>query len=129
MSEELLQIAEKRREVKGRREKRRYTQLNVEFQRISRRGKKAFLHERHKEKRGNNRMGKTSNLLKETGDAKGAFHAKMGTVKDEKWQGPNRSRRDLQEVARIHRRTDKKVLMTQITKMVWYSPNARHSGV
>ena len=74
-------------------------------------------------------MEKTSNLLKETRDAKGAFHAKMGTVKYGKWQGPNRSRRDLEEVARLHRRTDKKVLMTQITKMVWYSPNAKHSGL
>ena len=76
MSEEPLQIAEKRREVKGRRERKRYTQLNEEFQRISRRGKKAFSHEQHKERGGNNRMGKTSDLLKKTGDTKGTFHAK-----------------------------------------------------
>ena len=75
-SEEPLQIAEKRREVKGRRERKRSTQLNEEFQRISRRGKKAFSHEQHKERGGNNRMGKTSDLLKKTGDTKGTFHAK-----------------------------------------------------
>ena len=93
LSEEALQITEKRREAKGRTERKRFTQLNVEFHRISRRAKKAFSHEQHKEIEGNNRKGKTSDLLR-TGDPKGTFHAKMGSVKDEKGQGPIRSRRD-----------------------------------
>ena len=72
---------------------RRYTQLNAEFQRIARRDKKAFLDEQCKEIEENNRMGKTRALFKKMEDTKGTFHARMGTIKD-KWQGPNRSRRD-----------------------------------
>ena len=75
-------MAEKRREVKGKGEKERYTQLNAEFQRIARRDKKAFLSEQCKETEENNRMGKTRDLFKKTGDTKGTFRAKMGTVKD-----------------------------------------------
>ena len=82
MSEEALQIAEKRREVKGRGEKERYTHLNVEFQIIARRDKKAFLSNQHKEIEENNRMGKTRDLFKKIRDIKGTFHAKMGTIKD-----------------------------------------------
>ena len=82
MSEEALQIAEQRREAKGKGEGERYTQLNAEFQRISRRDKKAFLSEQCKEIEENNKMGKTRSLFKKTGDTKGIFHAKMGTVKD-----------------------------------------------
>ena len=81
MSEEILQIAEKRREVKGKRERERYSQLNTEFQRIARKDKKAFLSEQCKEIEGNNRMGKTRDLFKKTGDTKGTFHAKMGSIK------------------------------------------------
>ena len=80
MSEEALQIAEKRREAKGKEEKERYTHLNAEFQRIVRRGKKAFLSEQCKETEENNIMGKTSNLFKKIRDTKGTFHAKMGTI-------------------------------------------------
>ena len=76
LSEEALQIAEKRREVKGKREKERYTHLNAEFQRIARRGKKAFLSEQCKETEENNIMGKTSNLFKKIRDTKGTFHEK-----------------------------------------------------
>ena len=82
MSEEDLQIAEERREAEGKRERERYTQLNAEFQRIARRYKKAFLSEQCKEIEDNNRMGKTRDLFKKIGDTKGAFHAKMGLIKD-----------------------------------------------
>ena len=82
LSEEALQITVKRREVKGKGEKERYTHLNAEFQRIARRGKKAFLNDQCKEIGENNRMGKTGDLFKKTRDIKGIFHAKMGTIKD-----------------------------------------------
>ena len=81
LSEEALQIAEKRREAKGKGEKERNTHLNAEFQRIERRNKKAFLSDQCKEIEENNRMGKTSNLSKKIRDTKGTFHAKMGTIK------------------------------------------------
>ena len=82
LSEEALQIAEKRREVKGKREKEKYTHLNAEFQRIARRDKKAFLRDQCKEIEENNRMGKTRDLFKKISDTMGTFHAKMGTIKD-----------------------------------------------
>ena len=82
MSKEALQIPEKRREVKGKGERERHTQLNAEFQRIARRDKKAFLSEQCKEIEENNKMGKTRDLFKKTGDTKGTFHAKMDTIKD-----------------------------------------------
>ena len=82
MSEEVLKIAEKRREAKGKGEKERYTYLNAEFQRIARIDKKAFLSDQCKEIEENNRMGKTRDLFKEIRDTKGTFHAKMGTIKD-----------------------------------------------
>jgi len=82
VAEEALQRAEKRREVKGKGEKERYTHLNAEFQRIARRDKKAFLSDQCNEKEENNRMGKTWDLFKKIRDAKGRFHAKMGTKKD-----------------------------------------------
>ena len=85
LSEEALQIAEKRREVKGKGEKERYTHLNAEFQRIARRDKKAFLSDLCKEIEGNNRMGKTRDLFKKIRDNKGTCHVKMGTVKDRNW--------------------------------------------
>ena len=82
MSEEALQIAVKRKEVKGKGENERYTHLNAEVQRIARRDKKAFLSYQRKEMEGNNRMGKTRDLLKKIRDTKGTFHAKMDTIKD-----------------------------------------------
>ena len=82
LSEEVLQIAVKRREVKGKREKERYTPLNAEFQRIARRNKKAFFSDQCKEIEENKRMGKTRGLFKKTRDTKGTFHTKMGTIKD-----------------------------------------------
>ena len=82
MPEEGLEIAVKRREVKSKVEKERYTHLNAEFQRIARRDKKALLSDQCKEIEENNRMGKTRDLFKEIRDTKGIFHAKMGSIKD-----------------------------------------------
>ena len=67
--------------------------MNAEFQRIARRDKKAFLSSQCKETEANNRTGKTRDLFRKIRDTKGTFHAKMGSVKDRKWYGPNRSRR------------------------------------
>ena len=82
LSEEDLQIAEKRREAKGKGEKERCTHLNAEFQRIARRYEKAFLSDQCKEIEENNRMGKAKDFFKKIRDTKGTFHAKMGTIKD-----------------------------------------------
>ena len=82
LSEEALQIAVKRREAKSKGEKERYTHLNAELQRITRRDKKVFLSDQCKKIEENSRMGKTRDLFKKIGDTKGTFHAKMGTIKD-----------------------------------------------
>ena len=82
LSEEALQIAEKRREGKGKGAKERYTHLSTEFQRIASKDKKAFLSDQCKEIEENNRMGKTRDLVKKIRDTKGTFHAKMGSIKD-----------------------------------------------
>ena len=87
----------KRRKVKGKGEKERYTHLNAGFQRIARRGKKAFLSYQYKKIEENNRMGKTRDLFKKVRDTKGTFHAKMGTVK-------NRNGMDLTEAEDIKKR-------------------------
>ena len=86
LSEEAIQIAEKRREMKGKGEKERHTHLNAEFQRIGRRDKKAFLSDQCKEIEKNNRMGKPRDLFKKIRDTKETFHTKMNT-----WYGPSRS--------------------------------------
>ena len=118
MSEEGLQIAEKRREAKGKGEKERYTHLNAEFQRIARRDKKAFFSDQCKEIEENNRMRKTRDLFKKTRDTRGTFHAKMNTIKD-------RNGMDLTEAENIKKRWQeytgelyKKIFMTQIITMV-----------
>ena len=119
MSEEALQIAEKRREAKGKGEKKRYTYLTAQFQRIARRDKKAFLSDQHKEIEENNRMGKTRELLKKIRDTKGTFHAKVGSIKDKNGM-------DVIETEDIKKMWQEyteelykiKVLMTQITTMV-----------
>ena len=97
MSEETLQVAVKRREVKGKGEKERCTHLNAEFQRIARRDKKALLSDQCKETEENNRMGKTRDLFKKIRDTKGMFHAKMGSIKD-------RNGMDLTEVEDMKKR-------------------------
>ena len=82
LSEEALQIAVKRREVKGKGEKEKYIHLNAEFQRIARRDKKTFLSDQCKDIEENNRVGKPRDLFKKIRDTKGTFHAKMGSIKD-----------------------------------------------
>ena len=114
LSEEVLQIAEKRREAKRKGEKRRYTHLNAQFQSIARRDKKAFLSDQGKDIVEHNRMRKTRDLSKKIRDTKGAFHAKMGSIKD-------RNGMDLTEAEVIKKRWQeyteelyKKIFMTQI---------------
>ena len=97
LSEEALQIAVKRRETRGKGEKEQYSHLNAEFQRIARRDKKALLSDQCKEIEENNRMGKTRDLFKKIRDAKGTFHAKMGSIK-------GRSGMDLTEAEDIKKR-------------------------
>ena len=117
LPDEALQIAEERREAKGKGEKERYAHLNAEFQRIARRDKKAFLSDHCKEIEEKNQMGKTRHLFKEVRDTKGTFHAKMGSIKD-------RNGMDLTEVEDIkkwwqeQRNYTKNIFMTQITTMV-----------
>ena len=96
--EEALQIAEKKREAKGKGEKEIYTHLNAEFQKIARRDMKIFLSDQCKEIKENNRMGKTRDLFKKIRDTKGNFHAKNAHIKG----------RNGKEVKRIHRRTVQK---------------------
>ena len=103
MSEEALQIAEKRREAKGKAEKERYTHLNAEFQRIARRDKKAFLCDQYKEIEVNNRMGKIRDLFKKIRDTKRTVHAKMGTIKDRNGMDLTEAE-DIKKVTRILRR-------------------------
>ena len=92
LSEETLQIAEKRKDLKSKAEKERYTQLSAEFQQIARRGKKHFPSDQCKEIEGNNRMGKTGDLFKKFRDTKD-ISCNDGHYKGQKWYGPNRSRR------------------------------------
>ena len=117
MSEEALQIAEKRRDTKGKEEKERYKHLNAEFQRIARRDKKTFVSDHGKDIEENNTMGKTRDLFKKIRDTKGTFHAKMGSTKTETvWtqQKQKMLRRELYKeyaytnYTRIHQRTIQK---------------------
>ena len=93
LSEEALQIAEKRKESKGKGEKETYTHLNAEFQRIARRDKKAFLSDHCKEIEENNRMGTARDLFKKIREYQGNISCKDGHYKGQKWYGSNRSRR------------------------------------
>ena len=97
MSEEALQITVKRREVKSKGENKRYNNLNIEFQKIARRDKKAFFSNQCKEIEENNRIGKTRDLFKKIRDTKGTFYAKMGSIKD-------RNVMDLTEAENIKKR-------------------------
>ena len=118
LSEEALQIAEKRRDVKSKGEKARYTHLYAEFQRIARRDKKAFLNEQCKEVQENNRMGKTSNLFKNVGDIKGIFLERMDTIK-------NRNCMNLREAKNIKKRQQE---YTELNKKDLCDPD-NHDGV
>ena len=125
--EEALQIAEKKREVKSKGEKERYTHLNTEFQRIARRDKKAFLRDQCKEIEENNKMGKTRDLFRKIRDTKGTFCAKIGSIKD-------RNGMDLTEAEDI------KMRWQEYTEELYkkdlhnpdnhdHSPRARHLGM
>ena len=118
LSDEALQIAMKRREVKGKGEKERYTHLNAEFQKIARKDKKAFLSDQCQEIEENNRTGKTTDLFKKIRDTKGTFHAKMGTIKD-------RNCMDLTEAEDIKKRWQE---YTELYKKELHDPD-NHDGV
>ena len=118
MSEEVLQIAMKRREVKGKGEKERYKHLNAEFQRLARKDKKAFFSDQCKEMEENNRMEKTRDLFKKIRDTKRTFHVKMGTIKD-------RNGADLTEAEDIKKRWQE---YTEVYKKDLHDPDD-HDGV
>ena len=119
MSEEVLQIAVKRRGMKGKGEEERYTHLNAEFQRIARRDKKAFLSDQCKEIEENNRMGKTRDLFKKNRDTKGTFYAKMGSKND-------RNGMDLTKAEDIKKRWQE--CTEELYKKDHYDPD-NHDGV
>ena len=124
LSEEALQVAVKRREAKSKGEKESYKHLNAEFQRIARRGNRAFLSDQCKEIEENIRMGKTRDLFKKIRDTKGTFHAKMGSIKD-------RNGMDLTEAEdgkNTQKNCTKTIFMTRIITMV-HSSRARHPGM
>ena len=118
MSGEALKIFEKRRQVKGREEKERYTHLNAEFQRIARRDNKPFLSDQCKEIKENNRMRKTRDLFKKSRDTEGSLHAKMGRIKD-------RNGMDLTEAEDIKERSQE---YAELYKKNLHDPD-NHDGV
>ena len=118
LSEEALQIAVKRREVKSKGEKERYKYLSAEFQRIARRDKKTFLSDQCKEIEENNRMGKTKDLFKKIRDTKGRFHAKMGTIKDRNVMDLQRQKILRRGGKNTQKNCTKKIFTTQIITMV-----------
>ena len=123
MSEEVLQTAEKRREAKGKGEREGYTYLNTDFQKIARRNKKDIISEQCKEIEENNRIGKTRDLFKKTGDSKGTFHAKMGKITNGNVKALTEDTKKQEILRRSGKNTQKnctkKVLMTQRTTAVW----------
>ena len=119
MLEEVLQIAEKRREAKSKGEKERYKHLNADFQRKAKRDKKAFLRDQCKEIEENNRMGKIRDLFKKIRDTKGTFHAKMGSIKD-------RNGTDLTEAEDIKKRRQE--YTEELYKKDLHDPD-NHDGV
>ena len=119
LSEEALQMTEKRREAKSEGEKERYTHLNTGFQRIARRDKKAFLRDQCKEIEEDNKIGKTRDLFKKIKDTKGTFHAKMGSAKD-------RNGMDLTEAEDIKKRRQE--YTEELYKKDLHDPD-KHDGV
>ena len=126
LSEEGLQIAVKRREVKIKGERERYKRLNAEFQRIPKRDKKAFLSNQCKEIEENNRMEKTRDFFRKIRDTKGTFHAKMGSIED----GNCMNLKEAELLRRVGKNTQKNctknICTTQIITMCDHSPRARH---
>ena len=111
-------MAEERREAKGKGEKERYKHLNAEFQRIARRDKKAFLSNQCKEIEEKNRMGKTRDLFKKIRDAKGTFHAKMGSIKDRNCMDPAEADNIKNRWQEYMEECTKKIFTTKIITMV-----------
>ena len=118
LSEEALQIAVKRREVKDKGEKERYTHLNGKIQRIARRDKTDFLSDQYKEIEENSRMGKTRDLFKKIRDTKGTFHAKMGTIKDRNGMDLKKQKILRRGGKNTQKSCTKKIFMTKIVTMV-----------
>ena len=118
LSEEALQIAVKRREVKSKAEKERYSHLNAESQRTARRDKKAFLRDQCKEIEENNRVGKTRDLFKKIRDTKGTFHSKMGSIKDRNGMDLTEAEDTKKRWQDTQKNCTKKIFMTQIIMMV-----------
>ena len=118
LSDQALQIAEKRREVKGKREKERYTHLNAECQRIARRDKKSFLSDQYKEIEENNKMGKTKDLLKKIRDTKRTFHAKISKIKTEMVWTQQKQKILRRGGKNTQKNYTKKIFTTQIATMV-----------
>ena len=116
--EEALQIAEKTREGKGKLEKKRYTHLNAEFQRIARREKTAFFSDQCKEIEENNRMENTRDLFKTIRDTKGTFHAKMDPIKDRSGMGLTETKILRRTGKNTQKHYTKKIFTTQTTMMV-----------
>ena len=119
MSEEALQIAEKRQEVKNKGAKERYTHLKAEFQRIARRDKKAFLSDQCKEIKENNRVGKSRDLFKKIRDTKWTFHAKMGSIKDRNGMHLTEAEDIKKRWQNTQKNCTKKIFMAQMITMVW----------
>ena len=118
LSGEALQIAVKRRETKSKGEKERYKHLNAEFHRIARRDRKAFLSDQCKEIEESNRMGKTRDLFKKIRDAKGTFHAKMGSIKDRNGMDLKKQKILRRGGKNTQKNCTKKIFMTKIITMV-----------
>ena len=118
LSEEALQIAVKRKEVKSKGAKERYKHLNAEFQRIARRDKKAFLSNQCKRIEENNRVGKTRDLFKKIRDTEGTFHAKMGSIKDRNGMDLKKQKILRRDGKNTQKNCTKKIFTTQIITMV-----------
>ena len=130
LSKEALQIAEKRKDMKSKGEKERYTHLNEEFQRKARRDKKAFLSNQWKEIEENNRMGRTRDLFKKIRDTKGTFHTKMGTIKGRNGMDLNEAGQRLIEFCQGNALVIANTLFQQHKRRryTWTSPDGQHQN-
>ena len=125
LSEEALQIAEKRREVKGKGEKERYIRLNAEFQTIARRYKKDFQSDQCKDIEENNRMGNSRDVFKKIRAMKGPFHVKMGTIKERNSMDLTETE-DIKKSRKTQKNYTRKILMTQKPQKCHHLPRVRH---
>ena len=127
-SDEALQIAEKRREVKGKGEKERYTHLNAEFQRIAKRDKKDLLSDQCKDIEENNRMGNSRDVFKKIRAMKGPFHVKMGTIKERNSMDLTETE-DIKKSRKTQKNYTRKILMTQKPQKCHHLPRVRHPWI